>query len=93
MKVTDFSLVRYDADEGCVFDWKEPRFVEKTDENGNVIETIQEHLYAKTLYIGALDSITNYVEIDASGIVTELEEQEAANREDYEAALAELGVE
>ena len=88
MRVTDFSLIRYDADEGCVFDWKEPRYIE--DENGN---QIQEHLYATTLYIGSTDTITNYVEIDASGIVIELEAQEAANREDYEAALAELGVE
>lgn len=88
MKVTDYSLVRYDADEGCVFDWKEPHFIE--DENGN---QIQEHLYAKTLYIGMYDSIANYVEIDASGIATELEAEEIAARIDYEAALAELGVE
>lgn len=58
MKAQDFKLVRYDADEGYVFDWKEPRYVE--DENG---EKIQEHLYAKTLFIGANDNIENYVEI------------------------------
>lgn len=88
MKATDFSLIRYDADEGCVFDWKEPRYIE--EENGN---KIPEHLYVKTLYIGANDSIANYVEIDASGIATELAGEEFAQREDYEAALAELGVE
>lgn len=58
MKSTDFKLVRYDADEGKVFDWAEPRFTE--DENG---EQVQEHLYAKTLFIGALDSIDNYIEV------------------------------
>lgn len=59
MKSTNFVLVRYDADEGYVFDWKEPRYVET--ENG---EQIQEHLYAKTLFIGANDSINNYVEVE-----------------------------
>lgn len=88
MKATDFSLIRYDADEGKMFDWKEPRFIE--DENG---EQIQEHLYVKTLYIGGNDAITNYVEIDESGAAIELDEAEFADRLDYEAALAELGVE
>ena len=27
MKTTNFNLVRYDADEGMVFDWKEARFI------------------------------------------------------------------
>lgn len=55
----DFLLTRYDADIGCVFDWKEPRYIE--DENGN---KIQEHLYVKTLFIGANDSINNYIEVE-----------------------------
>ena len=59
MKAQTFNLVRYDADEGMVFDWKEPRFHE--DEEGN---KIQEHLYAKTLFIGALDNIDNYIEVE-----------------------------
>ena len=59
MKSTNFNLVRYDADEGFVFDWKEPRYIE--DENG---EEIQEHLYAKTLFIGGNDSIDNYIEVE-----------------------------
>ena len=59
MKSTNFNLVRYDADEGMVFDWKEPRFIE--DEDGKPIE--QEHLYAKTLFIGEHDSIDNYIEV------------------------------
>lgn len=59
MKSTNYELIRYDADEGKVFDWKEPRFTE--DEEG---KQIQEHLYAKTLFIGHTDSIDNYIEID-----------------------------
>lgn len=60
MKSTNFNLIRYDADEGMVFDWKEPRFIE--DEEGNPTE-VQEHLYAKTLFIGSTDSIENYIEV------------------------------
>ena len=59
MKATNFRLTRYDADEGKVFDWKEPRFTE--DENGN---QTQEHLYAKTLFIGGNDTIDNYIEVE-----------------------------
>ena len=87
MIAKSFSLVRYDADEGKVFDWKEPHIL--TDENGN--ET-REHLYAKTLFIGGNDAITNYVEVDENGNYTELEEVVAAEA-DYLAALNELGVE
>ena len=60
MKSTNFSLTRYDADEGKVFDWVESRFIE--DEEGN---QIQEHLYAKTLFIGGNDKIENYIEVEA----------------------------
>ena len=63
MKSTNFNLVRYDADEGYVFDWKEPRYIEVFDNNGNVIDKIEEHLNVKTLFIGANDSIDNYIEI------------------------------
>ncbi len=58
MKAQNFNIIRYDADEGYVFDWAEPRFTE--DENGN---QIQEHLYAKTIFIGGNDSIDNYIEV------------------------------
>lgn len=60
MKTTNFNLIRYDADEGMLFDWKEPRYIE--DENG---EQVQEHLYVKTLFIGGHDSIDNYIEVEA----------------------------
>ena len=61
MKSTNFNIVRYDADEGKVFDWREPRFNE--DEEGN---KVQEHLYAKTLFIGGNDSIDNYIEVEVA---------------------------
>ncbi len=89
----NYSLTRFDADEGKVFDWKEPRFNEEVDEHGNVINKTQEHLYVKTLFIGHTDSITNYVEVDSEGIQTELNEPEIATDVDYEMALKELGVE
>ena len=70
MKVQNFKLTRYDADEGLVFDWKEPHFTE--DENGN---QIQEHLYASTLFIGGNDSIENYVEVEKP-VIENTEEHE-----------------
>lgn len=62
MKSQDFILVRYDADEGMVFDWKEPRYHEEENEDGEMVK-IQDHLYAKTLFIGPLDTIDNYIEV------------------------------
>jgi hypothetical protein len=64
MKTTNFNLVRYDADDGFVFDWKEERWNEEIDKNGNVINRTQEHLYAKTLFIGGHDTIENYIEVE-----------------------------
>lgn len=87
MKSQNFNLVRYDADEGKVFDWKEPRFT--GDEEGN---QIQEHLNVTTVFIGGTDSIENYVEVDEAGNITELTTPDFATQYDYEAALAELGV-
>lgn len=63
MKSTNFNIIRYDADEGKVFDWAEPRFITELDENGNEVE-VQEHLYAKTLFIGGNDKIENYIEVE-----------------------------
>lgn len=59
MKAQNFNIIRYDADEGYVFDWKEPHYIE--DAEGN---EIQEHLYAKTLFIGGNDNIENYIEVE-----------------------------
>ena len=63
MKSQSFKLVRYDADDGYVFDWAEPRFEDVCDEKGNIIDQNIQHLYVKTLFIGENDSIGNYVEV------------------------------
>lgn len=88
MKYTDFSLIKYEADEGKVFDWKEPRF--RKDEKGN---QVQDHLNAKTLFIGSTDKIENYIEVDEEGNKTELESIQPASSADFIKALNELGVE
>lgn len=92
MKSTNFYLMRYDADEGKVFDWAEPRYDIELDEQGNEVE-VQTHLNAKTIFIGVNDSIENYVEVAEDGTATELVTPEYANENDYIEALAELGVE
>ena len=61
MKSQIYNMVRYDADEGKVFDWVNLENHTYVNEDG---ETVQEHLYAKTLFIGDNDSIDNYVEVD-----------------------------
>ena len=63
MKSQEFVLQRYDADEGMVFDWKEPRY--NTVIEGEEEKQVQTHLYAKTLFIGVGDSIENYIEVAA----------------------------
>lgn len=70
MKKQNFNLVRYDADEGYVFDWAEPRYDIVLDENGKETE-VQAHLYVKTLFIGANDTIDNYIEVALNGTITE----------------------
>lgn len=67
MKSTDFVLTRYDADDGMVFDWKDPRFIEFRDETTGELVKEQEHLFAKTLFIGGSDSIENYIEVEENG--------------------------
>lgn len=69
MKSTNFNLIRYDADEGKVFDWAEPRYIyEPIDPEYPELGEKQvgrQHLYVKTLFIGGNDSIENYIEVDA----------------------------
>lgn len=38
MKSDTFVLIRYDADEGKVFDWKEPRYEEVIQEDGTSVQ-------------------------------------------------------
>ena len=74
MKSQDFNLIRYDADEGKVFDWAEPHYVyvpvDETRPDGEM-KQIQEHLYATTLFIGSNDSIDNYIEVDKPETIAE----------------------
>lgn len=65
MKTEDFKLVKYEADEGKTFDWKDLDAHKTIDNQGN---EIQEHLYTEILFLGENDSIDNYVEIDLSTI-------------------------
>ena len=62
MKSVNFNIVRYDADDNKVFDWKDLDAHKYIDEDGN---EIKEHLYVKTLFIGGNDNIENYIEIDS----------------------------
>lgn len=57
---SSYTLKRYDADEGNVFDWKnlDEHIVEVDGEK------VQEHLYAKTIFLSASDTIDNYIEIE-----------------------------
>ena len=68
MKTHQFVMVRYDADEGKVFDWAEPHYIyEPIDPEHPELgekQVGQEHLYAKTLFIGGNDSIDNYIEVN-----------------------------
>ena len=61
MKSQEYTVQRYDADEGKVFDWVDLEAHQYEDEEGN---KVQEHLYVKTLFIGINDNIENYVEIE-----------------------------
>lgn len=67
MTSTKFELTRYDSSPNMVFDWKEPRYheepVDKDNPDGEKV-TVQDHLYAVTLFIGGIDSIDNYIEVD-----------------------------
>lgn len=47
---------KYIANNGFLFDWKEPRF------NGDE----QEHLYVSVLFLGDNDSIDNYIQVEES---------------------------
>ena len=58
MKVTKYEMFKYEADDGKVFDYKEPQYTE--DENGNKIES---HLYTTTIFVNSEKDIENYVEV------------------------------
>lgn len=64
MKTKIMPITRYDADDGKVFDWKDLSTHTHEEEKDGETVIVQDHLYAKTLYIGEFDSIDNYIEVD-----------------------------
>lgn len=67
MKTQEFALIRYDADEGKVFDWATPRSHQElidTEKPDLGYKEIQDHLYAATIFVGGTDTIDNYIEVD-----------------------------
>ena len=65
-------IKKYIANEGFLFDWKEPRF------NGEGEDREEEHLYASILFLNDNDSIENYIQVKE-----ELAIKFYANREKY----------
>lgn len=76
MKAKNFNLMRYDADEGMVFDWNPSRIIEISEG-----VTKEDHLYVKTLFIGSNDNILNYKEVPESEMITWNENKEKENSE------------
>lgn len=65
MKSSNFQLIRIDADEGKVFDWVDLADHTHTETSEDGKETVvQDHLYAKTLFIKSADEIELYIEVD-----------------------------
>lgn len=63
----NYELLRYDADEGKVFDWATPRYRQELIDPEKPelgYREIQDHLYAKTIFVGGTDTIDNYIEVD-----------------------------
>ena len=66
MTSSSFNLIKLQADIGKVFDWADltqHTHEEENPETGEK-EIVQEHLYAKTIFLGIGDSADNYVEVD-----------------------------
>lgn len=63
-------IKKYIANEGFLFDWKEPRFSGKGEDRE------EEHLYASILFLNDNDSIENYIQVEE-----ELAIEYYANRE------------
>lgn len=67
MVQTTYNLIELKADEGKVFDWAnlEEHLIERPNSETGEMETVQDHLYAKEIFLGDGDSADNYVEVDA----------------------------
>ena len=56
-------IKKYVADEGFLFDWKEPRF------NGEGEDREEEHLYVSILFLNDNDSIENYIQVEEGLVI------------------------
>lgn len=66
MKASNYTLTKLEAEIGKVFDWAnldEHTHEEEDPETGEK-KVVIDHLYAKVIYLGAGDSVDNYVEVD-----------------------------
>lgn len=66
MKTSNYTLIKLEAEPGKVFDWADftgHTHEEEDPETGEMIVVI-DHLYAKVIYLGAGDSVDNYMEVD-----------------------------
>lgn len=71
MQTENYTLIKLIASAGKVFDWanlEEHTHEEEDPETGEKI-IVQDHLYAKVIYLGAGDSVDNYVEVDDPAII------------------------
>lgn len=67
MKTQEFALIKYEADEGKVFDWATPRSHQELIDHDKPklgYREVQDHLYATTIFVGGTDTIDNYIEVD-----------------------------
>ena len=67
MKQETYNLIKLEAEIGKVFDWAnlDDHIIEEVNPETGETEEVQDHLYAKTIYLGDGDSADNYVEVDA----------------------------
>ena len=56
---TSARMTKYEAPYGFVYDWVKPHYHTELDENGTKHE-VQEHLYAKYLFLSKYDTIDAY---------------------------------
>lgn len=66
MTSSNFNLIKLQADIGKVFDYADLSAHTHEEENPETgeKETVVDHLYAKTIFLGIGDSADNYVEVD-----------------------------
>lgn len=66
MTQSNFNLIKLQADIGKVFDYADLSAHTHEEENPETgeKETVVDHLYAKTIFLGIGDSADNYVEVD-----------------------------